>query len=76
MTDNEKILEYHQKKLKCQSKLKSELNIINEHLSIALGEFSKFSSSLHLGCITEYKDLVRMKLKLEHIIKKCNRRIN
>ena len=75
ITDNKKMLDYQEKKIKCQLKIKSELNIVNDHLSIALGEFSKHVGALHLGSITEYKDLVRMKLRLEHIIKKCNRRI-
>lgn len=75
MTNDEKIQQHKEKKIRCQSKIKTELNIVNEHLSIALGEFSKYVGSLHLGSLTEYKDLVRIKLKLEHIIKKCNRKI-
>lgn len=49
----------------------TRLTKINKHLSIALGVLSE--GSLYIGDLREQRRLVRVKLKLEHIIDKTSK---
>lgn len=49
----------------------TRLNKINKHLGIALGILS--DGSLYIGDLREQRRLIRIKLKLEHIIEKTSK---
>lgn len=49
----------------------ARLNKINKHLSIALGVLG--DGSLYIGDLREQRRLIRLKLKLEHIIEKTSK---
>lgn len=41
-----------------------------KHMNIAIGEFSKICGSSYVGSLREFKDMVKAKLLLEHIMEK------
>ncbi len=47
-----------------------------KHLNIALGELSKICGSSYVGSLREFKDMVKAKLLLDHILEKMHKGVS
>lgn len=66
MTRRDRSLTYEQDKLR-------RLELVAQHLDRAMGEFGSIAGSSYVGSLREFHDLVRVRLKLETVIRRVRK---